>query len=124
MGQDRLVCGMVGDYYKNLYKCLAGVGGVIGQAVSGLKSLIANSEGMAHDITDEFNILSFLGYAIEFDAPLIRVKEPPFPPFDGMTDELIKIIQAGIREISQGTVSAVATLTATLKTFTTPLMLL
>ncbi|KAF9274092.1 hypothetical protein BGZ74_004505, partial [Mortierella antarctica] len=153
-----VVYGVVDDYLKNLYKCLAGAGGVIGQAASGLKSLIAIVEDMAQDITNEFKlpdnaianildilkpllailqaladclhgpkacggILTFLGYAIEFAVPLIRAKKPPLPFFDGMIDELIKNIQAGIREISQGIAGALATLTTTLKTFTAPLML-
>ncbi|KAF9337723.1 hypothetical protein BG006_003082 [Podila minutissima] len=149
---------VVDDYLKDLYKGLTSAGGVIGQAASGLKSLIDIVEGMAQDITDEYKLpvnaiakildilkplltilqsladclhgpkacggtLTFLGYAIEFAVPPIRAKRPPLPFFDGMIDELIKNIQAGIRDISQDTSGAFVTLTNTLKTFTTLLML-
>ncbi|KAG0334324.1 hypothetical protein BG000_008416 [Podila horticola] len=153
-----VVYGMLDDYLKNLHQGLAGADGVIGQAVSGLKSLIAIIEGMGKVFTDELKlpvdaitkildilkpllatlqaltdcfhgpkacggILPFLGYALEFATPLIRAKEPPLPLLDGMIDEIIKVIQAGTRQISQGAAGALASLTSTLKTLTAPLML-
>lgn len=91
-----------------------------------LKPLLATLQALTdcfHGPKARDGILPFLGYALEFATPLIRAKEPPLPLFDGMIDELIKVIQAVTRQISQGAAGALASLTSTLKTITAPLML-